>query len=63
MAVPHLISSELLPLLEDWHMSPMPMYLAFPPIHHVSAKVRVFIDWIIELMAADRNRPEAVTRE
>ncbi|MCL8300377.1 LysR family transcriptional regulator [Pseudomonas mosselii] len=51
MAKPHLISGELLPLFEDWHMSPMPMYLAFPPNRHVSAKVRVFIDWIIELMA------------
>lgn len=51
MAKPHLISGELLPLFEDWHMSPMPMYLAFPPNRHVSAKVRVFIDWIIGLMA------------
>ncbi|MDF9757292.1 LysR family transcriptional regulator [Pseudomonas hunanensis] len=51
MAKPHLISGELLPLFEDWHMSPMPMYLAFPPNRHVSAKVRVFIDWITELMA------------
>ncbi|WP_236179878.1 LysR family transcriptional regulator [Pseudomonas mosselii] len=51
MAKPHLISGDLLPLFEDWHMSPMPMYLAFPPNRHVSAKVRVFIDWIIELMA------------
>ncbi|MCP8633690.1 LysR family transcriptional regulator [Pseudomonas mosselii] len=51
MAKPHLSSGELLPLFEDWHMSPMPMYLAFPPNRHVSAKVRVFIDWIIELMA------------
>ncbi|WP_307941758.1 LysR family transcriptional regulator [Pseudomonas mosselii] len=51
MAKPHLNSGELLPLFKDWHMSPMPMYLAFPPNRHVSAKVRVFIDWIIELMA------------
>lgn len=51
MAKPHLLSGELLPLFEDWHMAPMPMYLAFPPNRHVSAKVRVFIDWVIELMA------------
>lgn len=51
MAKPHVVSGGLLPLFEDWHMSPMPMYLAFPPNRHVSAKVRVFIDWIIELMA------------
>ncbi|MGH8448445.1 LysR substrate-binding domain-containing protein [Pseudomonas sp.] len=51
MAKPHLSSGELLPLFEDWHMEPMPMYLAFPPNRHVSTKVRVFIDWVIELMA------------
>ncbi|WGV20336.1 LysR family transcriptional regulator [Pseudomonas putida] len=51
MAKPHLASGELLPLFEDWQMAPMPMYLAFPPNRHVSAKVRVFIDWMIELFA------------
>ena len=29
----------------------MPMYIAFPPNRHVSAKLRVFIDWVAELMA------------
>lgn len=51
MAKPHLASGELVAQFEGWHMPPMPMYLAFPPNRHVSAKVRVFIDWIIELMA------------
>ncbi len=51
MAKPHVASGELVPLFEDWHMAPMPMYLAFPPNRHVSAKLRVFIDWIVELMA------------
>lgn len=51
MARPHLASGELQPLFEDWQMAPMPMYLAFPPNRHVSAKMRVFIDWMIELFA------------
>ncbi|TFF14214.1 LysR family transcriptional regulator [Pseudomonas sp. BCA14] len=51
MAKPHLASGELVPLFEEWHMEPMPMYLAFPPNRHVSTKVRVFIDWVMELMA------------
>lgn len=51
MAEPHLASGELLALFDDWQMPPMPMYLAFPPNRHVSAKVRVFIDWITELMS------------
>ena len=35
----------------DWQLAPMPMYLAFPPSRHVSRKLRVFIDWIVDLMA------------
>lgn len=42
---------ELVPLFEDWLLDPMPLYVAFPPSRHVSRKLRVFIDWIIELMA------------
>ena len=51
MAKPHLASGELVRLFENWQMTPMPMYLAFPPNRHVSAKLRVFIDWVVELMA------------
>jgi DNA-binding transcriptional LysR family regulator len=29
----------------------MPLYLAFPPNRHVGARLRVFIDWVVELMA------------
>jgi len=47
----HLANGELLPLLQDWRLDEMPLYLAFPPNRHVSAKLRVFIDWVIELMA------------
>jgi DNA-binding transcriptional LysR family regulator len=51
MSKAHLESGELVRLFEDWHLDPMPMYLAYPPNRHVSAKLRVFIDWIVELMA------------
>lgn len=42
---------ELVPLFEDWQLAPMPLYLAFPPSRHVSRKLRVFIDWVVDLMA------------
>lgn len=42
---------DLMPLFEGWRMDPMPMYVAFPPNRHISVKLRVFIDWIVELMA------------
>lgn len=50
MAKPHLASGELVPLFEGWQLAPMPLYLAFPPNRHVSAKLRLFIDWVMELM-------------
>lgn len=51
MAKADAASGALIPLFEDWHLDPMPMYLAFPPNRHVSAKLRVFIEWVVELMA------------
>ena len=51
MAAAHQARGELVPLLEDWSIDPMPLYLAFPPRRHVGARLRVFIDWVVELMA------------
>jgi len=51
MASEHVSRGELVRILDGWHLDPMPMYIAFPPNRHVSAKLRVFIDWIVELMA------------
>jgi DNA-binding transcriptional LysR family regulator len=51
MAKAHLPRGELVPLLEDWRFDPMPVYVAYPPNRHVSTKLRVFIDWVAELMA------------
>ncbi|CAN7680464.1 LysR substrate-binding domain-containing protein [Variovorax paradoxus] len=57
MAAPHVAQGELVPLFEGWHFGAMPMYVMFPPNRHASAKLRVFIDWIDELMA--RHAPIA----
>jgi len=52
MAEAHVAKGELVPLFEDgWRFDSMPMYVAFPPNRHVSAKLRAFIDWVVELMA------------
>lgn len=51
MAKAHVESAELIPLFKGWRMDPMPMYVAFPPNRHISLKVRVFIEWVAELMA------------
>jgi DNA-binding transcriptional LysR family regulator len=51
MSQAHVARGELRQLFQDWSLDPLPLYLAFPPNRHVSAKLRVFIDWILELMA------------
>ncbi|MBB4131477.1 MULTISPECIES: LysR family transcriptional regulator [unclassified Xanthomonas] len=47
----HVASGELIPIFDDWQTAPIPLSIVFPPNRHVSAKLRVFIDWMIALMA------------
>ncbi|MBC7990763.1 MAG: LysR family transcriptional regulator [Luteimonas sp.] len=60
MAQAHLARGELVRLFERWHLDAMPLYVAFRPNRHVSAKLRAFIEWVAEVMAlralnADRS--------
>lgn len=60
MADAHAARGELIELLPDWQLAPIPLYVVYPPNRHVSAKLRVFIDWVVELMAqlpAPASRP------
>jgi DNA-binding transcriptional LysR family regulator len=50
MAKQHVASGELLPLLEDWRLDPMPLHVAYPQNRYASTRLRVFIDWVAELM-------------
>jgi len=61
MSKAHLARGELVHLFEGWRLDPMPLYVAFPPNRHVSTKLRVFIDWVAELMA--QHAPVAVRRD
>lgn len=58
MADAHVQRGELVRLFPDWTLDAMPLNLAFPPSRHVSAKLRVFIDWVVALM--DRHVPVRV---
>jgi DNA-binding transcriptional LysR family regulator len=51
MAMQHVADGELMPLLQDWRLDPMPLHVAYPQNRYVSSRLRVFIDWIAELMA------------
>jgi len=50
MAEPHLARGELLPGLPNWQLPPMPMHVMFPPNRHMSQRLRVFIDWVVEAL-------------
>ena len=39
---------KLVPVLEDWQPPDYPFYLVYPPNRHVSSRMRVFIDWLVE---------------
>lgn len=58
MAREYVSRGDLVRLFDDWHIDPMPMYIAFPPNRHVSAKLRVFMDWVEALMAQHAPRVE-----
>lgn len=48
---PYLQSGQLELLLEDWSIDPIPLHVVYPQNRHLSAKVRVFVEWIAELLA------------
>lgn len=52
MAEPHFKSGALVPLLEEWTLEPNPIYIVYSPNRHLSARVRVFVDWLVELFDA-----------
>ncbi|MGV8917873.1 MAG: LysR substrate-binding domain-containing protein [Pseudomonas sp.] len=47
----HLDSGALVPILEDWLPAPYPFHVAYPPNRNLSNRVRVFIDWLVELFS------------
>jgi DNA-binding transcriptional LysR family regulator len=51
MAMAHIASGRLVPVLTDWCTQPKPLHIIYPPNRHLSNKVRVFVDWLAELFA------------
>src|SRR5262249_43974074 len=36
-------------VLADWETEPLPVWVMYPQNRHLSAKVRVFVEWVAEL--------------
>ncbi|WMJ70987.1 LysR family transcriptional regulator [Stenotrophomonas sp. 24(2023)] len=50
MTAAHVARGELVPLLPDWQLPAMPMHVMFPPNRHMSHRLRVFIDWVVDVL-------------
>lgn len=42
---------KMIELLEDWHSDPLPIHVIYPPNRHLSAKVRVFVEWVADMFS------------
>lgn len=54
----------LVRVLEDWVTDPLPIHVVYPQNRHLSAKVRVFVEWVADLMVSHpqmRLRPLAAS--
>jgi DNA-binding transcriptional LysR family regulator len=50
MALAPLARGELVPLFDGWNAGRMPLHLVLPPGRHMSARLRVFVSWLEELL-------------
>lgn len=51
----HIAAGRMLRVLPEWSIDPLPVHVVYPQNRHLSAKVRVFVEWISELFAAHPN--------
>jgi LysR family transcriptional regulator for bpeEF and oprC len=47
----HVAAGTMVHLLPDWTSEPLPVHIVYPQNRHLSAKVRVFVEWAAELFA------------
>ena len=58
LAKPHFKTGALRPLLKGWGRPRHPIHVMYPPNRHLNAKVRVFVDWAVEVFAKFDDRAE-----
>jgi DNA-binding transcriptional LysR family regulator len=56
MAAPHLKSGALRAVLKEWSRPRHPLHLVYPGSRHLNAKLRVFVDWAVEVFAPFDDR-------
>jgi LysR family transcriptional regulator for bpeEF and oprC len=53
MARPYLESGRLVQVLTDWRAEQFPISVMYAQSRHLSAKLRIFVDWVSELIQED----------
>jgi LysR family transcriptional regulator for bpeEF and oprC len=48
----HVAAGRMVQLLPDWTSDPLPVHIVYPQNRHLSAKVRVFVEWVSDLFAS-----------
>ncbi|QJE00509.1 LysR family transcriptional regulator [Massilia forsythiae] len=48
----HVRAGRMVQVLPDWTSEPLPVHVVYPQNRHLSAKVRVFVEWVSDLFAA-----------
>jgi LysR family transcriptional regulator, regulator for bpeEF and oprC len=58
---PHLESGQLTEVLSDWTAEQLPISVMYPQSRHLSAKVRIFVDWVSDLIQRNPifHRPQS----
>lgn len=49
VVTPHLERGALVEVLAGWAPPPMPFYVAYPVNRNPSLKLRVFVDWVVQV--------------
>jgi DNA-binding transcriptional LysR family regulator len=57
MVRPAIERGELVPVLDAWRPAPLKVYIVYPPSRQLSAKVRVFVDWVTGLYTRYDSSP------
>jgi DNA-binding transcriptional LysR family regulator len=52
---PDVRAGRLVPLLQDFEPAPVPIYALYPSRKHLSAKVRLFVDYLAESLAGSQD--------
>ncbi|MBB3118179.1 LysR family transcriptional regulator [Pseudoduganella violacea] len=50
--LPLIRDGRMVPILDDWATDPLPIHVVYPQNRHLSAKVRVFVEWVSDLFAS-----------